>query len=189
MTCHFDWLSEQTNSFIQGLINEENFDLTIFDSWVKENNIKFKSNPNTYLQKIFKQELDKGTFIDSAKQRQLKEKWSFNLIALNNDFRANGITIVEYDDCYLECLIAYLIQFRVLDGDQLRELTPKIIAYLLEQGKATTTDFIDCLKKSKALRGKKIDYDMIQSKFESERKEWEQLMRELESLAPAKEQL
>jgi len=182
MTCHFDWLSETTNSFIQSLINENNFDLFMFDMWVRENNIQFKSNPNTYIQKIFKQELDKGTFTSPEVKKALAEKKNFNLILLFNDFRKNNITINKFDDIYLECLIAYLIQFEILDGDQLREIAPKIISYLLEQDKKDSSSFIDCLKKSRALKGKQIDYDRIQSKYESERNSWIEILSKLDSL-------
>lgn len=170
---HINYLDEITNSFINSIINESNFNLETFNKWVDDNYIKTKNNPNAYVRKIFQKELEKGTFMSNAP----KIEYVPNCTLLFNAMRENGIEVIPNDTLYIQLLENYLLDKKILTPDELIENNHGGIKYLLDKIKEpTSSDFINAFKRSKMLKGKQIDYEWIASIYEKQLKEWNELL-------------
>lgn len=175
---HINYLDEITNSFINSIINESNFNLETFNKWVDDNYIKTKNNPNAYVRKIFQKELEKGTFTNNTPAIEYVP----NCTLLFNAMRENGIKVIPNDTLYIHLLENYLLDKKILTPDELIENNHGGIKYLLDKIKEpTSTDFINAFKRSKMLKGKTIDYEWIARIYDKQLKEWENLLEEMEN--------
>lgn len=175
---HINYLDEITNSFINSIINESNFNLETFEKWVDDNYIKTKNNPNAYVRKIFQKELEKGTFTNNTPAIEYVP----NCTLLFNAMRENGIEVIPNDTLYIQLLENYLLDKKILTPDELIENNHGGIKYLLDKIKEpTSTDFINAFKRSKMLKGKQIDYEWIASIYDKQLKEWNDLLSFIEN--------
>ena len=170
---HINYLDEITNSFINSFINDNNFDLEIFNKWVNDNYIKTKNNPNAYVRKIFQKELEKGTFMNNTP----KIEYVPSCTLLFNAMREKGIKVIPNDTLYIQIFENYLLDKKILTPDELIENNHGGIKFLLDKIKEpTSTDFINAFKRSKMLKGKTIDYEWIASIYGKQLKEWNELL-------------
>lgn len=92
-----------------------------------------------------------------------------NTTEIMNEARMLGI---ELDSLYLWLLTSYLIGKNLINGFALRTLYLKILEYMKEHNETENSRFIEYVKGSKALRGKVIDYPLIQKEYDNEKAEW-----------------
>lgn len=177
MTYHFDYLNNQVNSFINSLVNQTNFDLNTFEAWIEDNNIKNKNNPNTYVLKIFKQELEKGTFKKSSTPTVY---YIPTMQPLFNDMREKGILVTEDGSSYVEVLTTYILKNHLKTGEELSVINHRAVSEVEVLENPTIKDFIKALKKE--LKDLPIDYKAVDEEYRSIEKEWNKIIKELEGL-------
>lgn len=95
-----------------------------------------------------------------------------NTTEIMNEARRLGI---ELDSLYLWLLTSYIMSKNLINGFALRTLYLKILAYMKENNETENSKFIEYVKGSKALRGKVIDYPLIQKEYDNEKKNWKEL--------------
>ncbi len=98
---------------------------------------------------------------------------------LFNDMRANGIVVEPNDTLYLDIFFTYLVTNNKLTIEEIREVNHEIMKYVISHGLKSSNNFIELFKRSKAIRGKEIDYNIIQSTYEKAKKELEEFAKEL----------
>lgn len=151
-------LSNETISFINSLINENNFSQLRFDIWVNDNKITDKSVPDLYVRKIFRQELDKGTFKPDTKILYIQP--------LLNTLRDMGVEILQNnDDLYLNAILDYLYIEKIMTYEEILDNLSKAKDYFSKLSGQTLTDFIREFLKSKAIRNKNIDFSKIELRY------------------------
>lgn len=94
---------------------------------------------------------------------------------------------IELDGLYLWLITSYIISKNLMNGYDLRTLYLKILLFMKENNETENSQFFEYLKKSKALRGKTIDYELIQKDYEKESKEWESIYKSLDFIKPKEE--
>lgn len=175
-TYHFDFLAEYVNQTINSLINEENFDLDTFNIWVIENNIKFKSNPSAYVNKIFKQELDKGTF---KKPEEPEIQYLPAIEPFLSLMRDMGIKVLPNDSLYLDNLYIEMLKCGV-PQEEIIKSNHYILDNLMHEGD-DTTKFIDLIKKSKLMKQYSVDLELVATNYEKQLKEWDELLSDIQT--------
>lgn len=95
-----------------------------------------------------------------------------NTTEIMNEARRLGI---ELDSLYLWLLTSYIMSKNLINGFALRTLYLKILEYMKENNETENSKFIEYVKGSKALRGKVIDYPLIQKEYDNEKKSWKEL--------------
>lgn len=166
MNYHFDFLNDQVNDHINSLINDSNFDINRFEHWINQNHIKDKTNPNTYVKKVFASELEKGTFTP------VKEIISIEPLLMG--LRSHKVHIIQEDTTYLDVLVTYLISNKLFTIKELNITLYKIIEH---NDFYSSREFIKALKSSKAIKDLPIDWDFIESTYKERIEEWNNLFK------------
>ena len=152
--------------------NDQEFSDTRFEKWLKEKNVAFKSNPSAYVYKYFATLYQSGLFS--------RVEYVPNIQTLFNNMRSKGI-LVKQDDClYIDILFQYLVAGNFFEEAEIIELSNKAIDYLkLHYPYPTSTQYIDVFKKSRKLKSKNIDYELIEKKYQDENAKWDGILDEL----------
>ena len=131
-----------TLEVINNLITDTNFDKEIFDNWLKNNNVSFKSNPNSYIRKIFGELLARGVF--------RPKKYEISVEPLLLEMREKKITYTEEDTMFIYVMETYIIDHKIVSIKEVVDYNHKAIAFILEKKpKPTAKDFIEVFRKSK----------------------------------------
>ena len=165
-------LTERAREYIEQIIkDDEDFNETRFENWLKERNVAFKDNPTAYVIKCFKPVYEKGCFsrIEYIPATQ----------TLFNEFRSQGIVINYGEDMYIDIMLTHLRKKEIVNDKELIEMCDKAIKYIKEKNeKPNTKHFIDVFKNSKKLKGK-VDWEEVNDKTTRAMKQWEEIMEEL----------
>lgn len=137
----YKYLETRVITYINSLINEENFSEEVFHKWLLENNVEFKSNPNTYVMSCFKKELEDGKFRPRVPV--------ISVIPLFNDMRSKKIKVHNDDTQYISLMEQHLLVTHQVELDELKELNKKAIEYIAKKDKPSTKDFINVFVNSK----------------------------------------
>ena len=148
----------------------EPINLTKFTAWFAsaQNIIKTKTNQHSYFKKAFISELSRGRF----KQEQI----AVETITLATALRNKGIIVSGDDTAYLQVMWQHILGAG-LPADTATELNHKAIDYL-KKGQSFS-DYVNLFKNGKALLPYKIDWNRIQSEYQSILKEWDKILDEL----------
>lgn len=166
------YLNDECNALLARSLADNTFNPKVFNDWLEAKDIKSKHNPSAFFKKVFLEELENGTFVKEVKAK-------LNCQELYNVMRENGIDVKAEDTFYISTLLDYIYQKNILTDCEIKECMRKGVEYLKDQNKSSA-DFIDLLKRSKALRGKSIDYDEIQKEFTQIENDYELITQSLE---------
>lgn len=137
-------LQPRVIEFIENLIKDHKdlFSEETFYSWYRDNNIEFKSNPDTYVLKVFERELLNGKFKPIVKIP--------NCEPMFKDMRERGVKVIEEDTLYISIMEKHLVNEGQLTRDELMELNHLAVDYIIQKYEQPNTGhFIEVFKKSK----------------------------------------
>lgn len=145
-------------------------DIEKFKAWLERNKsyIQTKQNIQSYFNRAFLKELEKGTFDVKLV--------SWNSTTLFNAMRGKGINVIQDDTCYITLMWNYYVKAGV-KIDLIQELNHKIVDFMKEG--QTTQDYINLVKKSKALQDYKVDWKKLQEDYEIEIADWHRILANL----------
>ena len=151
----------------------ERIDVEKFKEWLERNIYIFKTRDNkqTYFNRAFINELQKGTF-------ELKIP-SLSYVTLIMALREKGITVYGVDTCYLEVMWNWLVEHGC-DIKAAQKLNRQIVDYMKEG--QTFNDYVNLVKKSKLISAMTVDWDSIQAQYQKELDEWDELSKQWEEL-------
>jgi len=151
----------------------EEIDVDKFKAWFDRNINTFKSKQNiqTYFNRAFHKELEKGTF--------KLEEVGWNATTLFQALRERGVKVIQDDTCYI-CVMWEAYARVGVKIETVQELNHKIVDFMKEG--QTTQDYIDIVKKSKTLSEYNIDWDKVQETYEKEIAEWHRILDELSAI-------
>lgn len=151
----------------------EEIDIEKFKAWYDRNIDYFKTKQNIqpYFNKAFLKELNKGTF---EKKREI-----WNGVTLFQALRERGVKVIPDDTCYI-CIMWGAYQDAGIKIEEVQQLNHKIVDYMKEG--QTSQDYIEFVKKSKALQAYHIDWDKVQEEYEVEIAEWHRILDELDNI-------
>ena len=89
-----------------------------------------------------------------------------------NRMRKKGVELKPESVLYIDTLITYILNFKLLNNKEIAELHKAIADYLIKHKDKTYEEMV---KKSKTLRGK-VKWEEVDSIYQNQLKEWEQLM-------------
>ena len=130
--------------------------------------IQTKQNKQSYFNKAFLSELNKGRF-------KIKEFY-LDTTSLIKALRDKEIKVLSNDTAYIEIMWETILKSG-LSIDSATELNHKIVDYM-KKGQSFT-DYVELVKKSKALKDYKIDWMAIDKKYQEEINRWTQMLNEL----------
>jgi len=166
-------LSIDCEDIISGL--REAIDVDKFKAWFDRNKTTFKTKDNiqTYFNRAFFKELERGTFkIEEVKTVE------WNATTLFNAMREKDIIVVQADTCYI-CLMFSAYSKLGVRIDTVQEVNHRIVDSL-EAGQ-TSQDYIKLVKEAPEFPNDKVDWNKLQIEYEAEMAEWNRILAELNS--------
>ena len=144
----------------------ERIDISKFKAWLDKASysIQSKENKQTYFNRAFLNELQKGTF--------KLEIPSVSYNSLIQALRDKGVTVLSDDTCYLEIMWNWMFAHG-LDLKASQDLNHKIVDYMKEG--QTFADYLTLVKKSKLIQTITVDWDAIEKEYQEARAEWERV--------------
>lgn len=164
------YVYDNIESIVSKLKDKDWFDEDKFNTWLRVNNVEYKSNPSAYVNKCFEQELKNGRFKINS-----DEQIAVNLTSLYQAMKEKGVTPLNNKTFFIEEANEYILKNKILTLEKLKELNHKIVDYISKLEKPTSEDYINYLKRSNTLKGK-IDWSIIQGLADKDEEEWQELM-------------
>ena len=148
----------------------EEIDIDKFKAWFDRNVNTFKSKQNiqTYFKRAFLTELNRKTF-------ELKVE-AVNSQFLIEALRDKGIKILADDTCYIDVMWTYVHKLGC-PIEMIQDLNHKIVDYMKEG--QTFKDYLDLVKKSKALKPYSIDWKHVEEQYLTELAKWNAVLDEM----------
>lgn len=148
----------------------EEIDVDKFKTWLERNinTFKTKQNIQSYFNRAFFKELDKGTF--------KLEQQAVEVATLSTALRNKGVKVTSSDTAYIEIMWQEIVRLGMTE-EQAINLNHKIVDYMKEG--QTFQDYIGLVKKSKALEGYKIDWNKIEVKYQKAIEKWDRVLNQL----------
>ena len=148
----------------------EEIDIEKFKAWFDRNinTFKTKQNIQSYFNRAFLKELEKGTFKLEVKV--------LSHITLIQALREKGVKILSDDTCYIDVMWTYIYRHGC-PIEVIQDLNHKIVDYMKEG--QVFADYLSLVRKAKALQPYAIDWDKINSLYIKEVTEWNAMLDEL----------
>lgn len=153
----------------------EEIDVDKFKTWLERNinTFKTKQDIQSYFNRAFFKELDKGTF-KLAKKVEVERV--VEVTSLSLALREKGIEVLGNHTCYIEIMWQHIIRKGMKEIDAI-ELNHEIVGGM--KSGQTVKDYIALVKKHIKLKGYKVDWEAINKEYQVAIDEWTRILNEI----------
>lgn len=154
----------------------DEIDIQAFQEWLDYNldNFKSKSNQTSYFKKSFQNELQKGRFNLKPKVNYLPNTQEFI-----NELRDKGVIIYADDSDWLSVAWSHLLNVVKISQNECKAINQSVLRDMFT---VNFDEYKNLLMNHKSLQKYHINWEEIEKQYIIARKNWLELMEELESV-------